>query len=212
MKTRTLTTSMRKRFFIALMAVSALFSAVSVNAQSTRQYHDAEAYNLKGHVKECIKNSDDTITFNQDGSIAHPKLKDIERDKDGKLVHYSYIYSEPDDSDSSSATCYNNFKWENNQVKESESYVSLDKDDFLSWYVSAKPEYEKGELVRDRVLDFIGEWMCDYINLEYDSHGNWVKRVAILCRSFPSGDEEDAEDEYVYHSYSIETRQITYYE
>lgn len=195
-------------------------SSVSSMAQTSgRIYNDAEAFNLKGHVKECVTYDEDgydimSVSFKSNGEWVMDEYQ-LERDDQNRLLGFrdisidtTYIEDEEGhiqmDSNIITSDTYCGFSWENNQVVEYCAYCC--------WSGSVwggKNTYDIHNYEYDNNGNVTNEVYCDghthaeyytYTYIKYDSHGNWIERK--VKTSYYNNDDSFN---------SVETREIVYY-
>lgn len=163
--------------------------------ENKRIYFDAEAFDLKGHVKVCGNNK-----FSIDGALFIPQHEYERIEREGNRI--SRIVYE----DTPSAEVYTEFCWENGRVvMSSYSAVSSYTDEFgtnlSSEYNIREYKYNTSGYIIE-MTESNGKalsWTYRYEYIEFDNHGNWTKRRRITVI-------EDYD-----RNIEIETRNIIYY-
>ena len=208
---KTLKNIARNLFF----ATAIIGSAVTANAQaSERIYHDAEAFDLKSHVKEVVligEYDNDTTRFDSNGAIMGYDEYQITRDKEGRLTSITLDTTYLDSTIVNGVLevePYNyreshEFNWDKNRVSKY-SYELL-----CDYYVSGGVGFtstgntfkynRKGEITSMTSEYRVTEDKYFYSNYKYDNHGNWIERKVTT-----EYNEEKTSN--------IEIRIITYYE
>ena len=201
-----------RNFFIISTIIG---SAFTVSAQSsTRIYHDAEAFQLKGHVKECVvldDYSNDTTKFSSNGAIIGYDNYKITRDNKGRLtsitIDTTYIDTtivegnitvEPYEYQE-----WQEFSWDKNRVIEylyGQSCCYYESGGWGSGSTGNTYKYNnKGEVESMTSTYKVVEDVYFYSDYKYDDHGNWIERKVTTVYDGENKSE-------------IETRTITYYE
>lgn len=180
----------------SLLAVALVLLSVlpAMSKTSERVYFDAEAYDLKGHVKVC-----GTDSFAIDGAIVIEGIERIEREGN-RLARIVF-------EDTPLVEEYTEFIWVDDRLME-RNYSSIDTS-VVDEYFAGSTEYSSlyytydnngyvSEVIWSDGKTMSGTYRYEY--LEFDDHGNWIKRRRITV--------EDGFDENI----EIETREISYYE
>lgn len=180
----------------SLLAVAFVLLSVlpAMSKTSERVYFDAEAYDLKGHVKEC-----GTDSFAIDGAIVIEGIERIEREGN-RLARIVF-------EDTPLTEVWTEFIWVDDRLME-RNYSSIDTSGAVEDFAGAT-EYSISSYTYDN-NGYVSEMVWSdgkatsetyrYEYLEFDDHGNWIKRRCVIV---VEGFDENIE---------IETREISYYE
>ncbi|MBR3830463.1 MAG: hypothetical protein IKJ52_04330 [Muribaculaceae bacterium] len=174
-----------RNFFIMSTIIG---SAFSVSAQSsTRIYHDAEAFDLKGHVKECVSLSRvadfpysfyeiSTECFNTNGSWM-PKSDNstIYHNENNRIESYSDSTQYDDNEYSKNTTT---FIWSNGKVREIDNYHYYNTLTNVSDSMFIKYEYNNDGLISTETsIINIYKKVTNYEYTKFDDFGNWIERI-----------------------------------
>jgi len=176
-----------RKLFILLIAL--LTCGISVYSQ--QKYHDAALHDLRGNVKSCADSSfyylfktkskiGITFNFAKDGKEENSLFRTIERDNNGYIIK---------GNTGRSITMLYRYK-----LIGKEWLLDISGDGEYT-YATRYIRNAKGYVIQAQDVDS-EEIKASYSNYKFDSHGNWIYRIATL----PSGRKD------------TETRTITYWD
>ena len=178
-----------RNFFIMSTIIG---SAFSVSAQSsTRIYHDAEAFDLKGHVKECVSLSRvadfpysfyeiSTECFNTNGSWM-PKSDNstIYHNENNRIESYSDSTQYDDNEYSKNTTT---FIWSNGKVREIDNYHYYNTLTNVSDSMFIKYEYNNDGLISTETsIINIYKKVTNYEYTKFDGFCKWGVFQSCHC-------------------------------
>ena len=193
-------------------------SSVSSMAQTSgRIYNDAEAFNLKGYVKECVtynKTNDykiSTISFKSNGEWITEGDYELERDQNNRLLGYEFTdsgcsFDDDNDEEYPNINYFcdsHTFTWDGNKVS-TESYFheeGYEQGGGVHEHYDIDFSYDKNNnIIKAQYCECRDSYTKTYKYTKYDSHGNWIERKVKTI--------DNRENDL---GTSIETRVISYY-